>query len=204
MPNPQPGNFFALTTNSLGAYGVQAQCSLVAFTNVYIYGNKTGGPITGAGGNFYTNGYTAVYMTEGPYNASSTPKNTNYMEIYVPAYGYGSIDTNLWGRPVPTHAYQITGILADYKGGSELDVTRFEDFVTAPPAPFTNSVTLGSKGVVTMNWAVQTGSTYSVHSASNLLGPWTQIAYGLSYYPANGTFSVTNTGAAKFYQISTP
>jgi len=126
------------------------------------------------------------------------------MEIYVPAYGYGSIDTNLWGRPVPTHAYQITGILADYKGGSELDVTRFEDFVTAPPAPFTNSVTLGSKGVVTMNWAVQTGSTYSVHSASNLLGPWTQIAYGLSYYPANGTFSVTNTGAAKFYQISTP
>jgi hypothetical protein len=200
MPNPQPANFALLATNALSPYGVQIQCALVTFTNIYIYGSKTGGTI-GNGGIFYSNGYTKLYMTEGPY---SSPQNTNYITLYVPAYGFGGISTNIWYKPVPKYAYQLSGIMADFDGASELDVTRLQDFVTNAPAAFTNSVTLGKKGVLTMNWPVQTGSTYTVYSASNLLGLWTQIAYGLSYYPTNGTFSVTNTVSEQFYRISTP
>jgi hypothetical protein len=200
MPAPQLGNFSQLATNALGAYGVQVQCSLVTFTNVYIYGNKTGGAYTGNGGNFYTNGYTTLYFTEGPYSA---PNNTNYIELYVPAYGNGSISTNLFGQKVPTHAYQLTGVMADYKGASELVVTRYQDFVTNAPSSFTASVTQTS-GVPTISWPTQTGSTYSVYSATNLHGPWTNQAFGLSYYPSTGTYTDTNRAPAKFYQISTP
>jgi hypothetical protein len=200
MPAPTMGNFAQFATNALGAYGVQAQCSLVTFTNIYIYGTKTGGAYTGGGGNFYTNGYTALYITQGPY---SNPGNTNVFELYVPAYGYGSISTNLWGQKVPSHAYQLTGVMANYKGTSELDLTRLQDIVTNALAPFMASVAQ-TKGVTTISWPVQAGSTYSVNSTTNLKGPWTNQTFGLSYYPTNGTFTDPNAAQAKFYKISTP
>jgi hypothetical protein len=48
-----------------------------------------------------------------------------------------------------------------------------------------------------------TGSTYSVYSATNLLGPWTQT-FGLGYYPSMGAYTDTNAATAKFYRVSTP
>jgi len=212
MPAPQlcnANNFNLLVTNSLSPYGVAVQCSLVTFTNVYIYANRTGGPITFNGGNFYTNSTTSLYMTEGPYSA---PNNTNSIQIYVPDYrgndisGNGYTSTNLWGATIPTYAYQVTGILEYYSGipGNELAVTRYQDFVTSAPASFTAGVTkTNANGVATISWPAQTGSTYSVYGATNLNGPWNQT-FGLSYFPSTGIFTDTNKAAAKFYRISTP
>jgi hypothetical protein len=203
MPAPQlcnVSNFNVLATNSLSSYGVAVQCSLVTFTNVYIYTNRFGVPYTG---NFFSNGFTALYMTEGPY---SYPNNTNSIEVYVPAYGYGYPSTNLWGAAVPAYCYQITGILAAFHSGaavfSELDVTRLQDFVTSAPSSFTSSLTKTS-AVATVSWPAQVGSTYSVYGATNLNGPWNQT-FGLSYYPSTGIFTDTNKAAAKFYKVSTP
>jgi len=202
-PAPQLGDFSKLATNTLGAYGVQVQCSLMTFTNVYIYGNRVGGAI-GNGGKFFTNGFTAVFMTQGPYSA---PNNTNSLEIFVPAYGSGyATSSNFWGQVVPTYAYQITGALAAFSSGgvliSELDVTRIQDIVTAAPASFTTGLTTTGT-VSTVSWPAQTGSTYSVYSATNVSGPWSQT-FGLSYYPSTGVFADTNKTAAKFYKVSTP
>ncbi len=211
MPAPQlcnVSNFNTLATNALSPYGVAVQCSLVTFTNVYIYGSKTGGAI-GNGGVFYTNGYTALYMTEGPYNSVN---NKNTIEIYCPAYsgvtaaGNGYTSTNLWGATVPTYCYQLSGILAAFHSGSsvfsELDVTRLQDFVTNPPAPFTSSLTR-TGSVSTVTWPAQVGSTYSFYSSTNVTGPWTQT-FGLSYFPTTGTYIETNHATSRFYQVSTP
>jgi hypothetical protein len=206
MPAPQlcnASNFNVLATNSLSPYGVEVQCSLVTFTNVYIYGSRTGGAI-GNGGIFFSNGFTSLYMTEGaPYSA---PNNTNTLEIFVPAYGFGYTSTNFWGVTVPTHCYQISGALAAFHSGaavfSELDVTRLQDFVTNAPASFTDGLTR-TGSVSTVSWPAQVGSTYSVYGATNLNGPWNQT-FGLSYYPSTGIFMDTNKAAAKFYKVSTP
>jgi hypothetical protein len=55
-----------------------------------------------------------------------------------------------------------------------------------------------------VNWPAVAGSTYSIYSETNLLGPWTQQAFGLSYYPSTGTYTDTNAAKAKFYRVSTP
>lgn len=198
MPAVQMPSFSLLATNPLCAAAIQIQCALVTFTNVYIYGSKTGGAI-GNGGKFYTNGYTSLYITQGPY---SNPANTNYMELFVPAYGYGGLSTNLWGQIVPGQAYQLTGVMANFDGASELDATRLQDFVATPPAPFAASMTV-TNGSPTLAWPALAGSTYSVYGATNLLGPWTQT-FGLSYYPSVGLYPLTNGAAAAFYKISTP
>jgi hypothetical protein len=212
MPAPQlcnASNFNVLSTNSLTPYGIQVQCSLVTFTNVYFYASRTGSVVTFNGGKFYTNSTTSLYMTEGPY---SFPNNTNSIEVYVPDYkgndinGNGYTSTNLWGATIPTYAYQVTGILEYYSGipGNELAVTRIQDFVTSAPASFTSSLTkTNASGVATVSWPAQSGSTYSVYGATNLNGPWNQT-FGLSYFPSTGIFTDTNKAAAKFYKMSTP
>jgi hypothetical protein len=200
MPPPQPGNFAQLATNALGAYGVQSQCSLITFTNVYIYGSKTGSVFTANGGKFFTNSFTALYMTQGPF---SRPNNTNVIELYVPAYGYGSISTNIWGQPVSTNAYEVTGVMENFSGASELCLTRLDDLVTNTPSSF--PVTLSrTNAVSTVTWPIKTGSTYSIYSATNAAGPWTNLSYGYSYFPTNGTYLDTNRTSVKFYKISTP
>jgi hypothetical protein len=198
MPPPQLGNFNQLATNALGAYGVQVQCSLVSFTNVYIYGTATGGAITG-GGIYFSNGFTSLFITQGPY---SSPGNTNTVQFFIPAYGFGSISTNFWDKIVPTHAYQVTGVMANFKGASELDVTRIDDIVTNAPPSFMAGL-VKTNGLATVTWPALSGSTYSVYSSTNILGPWTQT-FGLSYYPSTGAYTDTNSAATKFYRISTP
>jgi hypothetical protein len=200
--------FNNLATNGLGTNAILTDCSLVTLTNVYIYGNRFGGPI-GNGGIFYSNSYTIVYFTIGPYN---NPNNTNSMEIYQFGYNYGPAAspialTAIGGQPVPTNCYQLTGVYETYNGLPEILPSRLADYVTNPPAPFMASASVAKiKGgsAATINWLVQAGSTYSVYSATSLPGPWTQAAYGLTYYPTNGTFTDTNSAPAKFYRVSSP
>jgi hypothetical protein len=60
-----------------------------------------------------------------------------------------------------------------------------------------------SNGVSQLTWPAVPGSTYSVYSATNITGPWTQT-FGLGYYPSTGVYAVTNAAANQFYKVSTP
>jgi hypothetical protein len=84
----------------------------------------------------------------------------------------------------------------------EVYPSRYADFVTTAPASFAAGLT-ESNGVGTLTWPAVTGSTYSVYSATSLLGPWTQT-FGLSYYPSTGIYTATNAAARQFYKVSTP
>jgi len=194
LPAPQMLNFSLMATNPLGAYGNQIQDALVTVTNVYIYSSTAGAPVSGT---FYANGYSDLYMTEGPYNSAT---NSHTIDMYV--LNYAGVETNFTGKLEPGQAYQLTGPMSLYNGGGEIVLTRYADFVTNQPAPFAAGLTV-SNGVSLLTWPVATGSTYSVYSATNLLGPWTQT-FGLGYYPSAGIYTVTNSAAARFYKVSTP
>jgi hypothetical protein len=205
--------FNQLATNNFGTVGLTYQCSLVTFTNVYLYGNRTGGALgvtggqhDGVGGIFESNYYTEVYFTaNGPYSPATG--NTNTFQLFQPTYNYGPaanpIEINPFDdAPIPTNCYQLTGIYAPYSAATaELVPSRLADYVTNPPPPFPISLYLTTP---TLNWLPQIGSTYSVNSATNLSGPWTQAAYGLAYFPTNGSFTDTNLAPAKYYYITSP
>ena len=196
LPTPQPLNFSLMATNPLGTYGVAIQNALVTLTNAYFYKTKAGAAYASTA-TFYSNGYTSFYLTQGPFNSVT---NANTLEIFVPTYG--GLATNLADQLIPGQAYQVTGVMANYNGAAELDVTRLQDFVLAPPAPFAVGLTV-SNGVSRITWPAATGSTYSVYTATNLPGPWTQT-FGLSYYPSTGAYAVTNGPGAQFFRVSTP
>lgn len=197
VPAPQLVNFQLAATNFGGAYGNQIQGSLVTITNAYFYKAKTGTAIPSTY-TYYSNSYTSFYMTQGPYSAS----NTNSIEVYVVSYGGDS--TNFSNKPEPQQAYQVTGVLEAYPKAAtpEFAPTRYVDLVLVPPASFNATVTI-TNGAPQVAWPAMTGSTYSVYSATNLFGPWTQT-FGLSYYPSTGIYTDTNATAAKFYRVSTP
>jgi hypothetical protein len=60
-----------------------------------------------------------------------------------------------------------------------------------------------TNGVSQLNWPTVTGSTYSVYSATNITGPWTQT-FGLGYFPSSGVYTQTNPAAIQFYKVSSP
>jgi len=196
MPPTALLNVTNYLTDPTNAYSIGIQNSLVTLTNVYLYSSAKGAALS-ATATYYSNSYSKIYATEGPYGTPAN--NTNCLLIFVPAYG--PLATNFWNQPIPHTAYEISGVITIYTT-PEFDVTRFQDIVTNAPAPFTTSIA-STGGVSTLSWPAVVGSTYSVLSATNLLGPWTP-AFGLSYYPSSGTYTVTNAAAATFYQVTTP
>jgi hypothetical protein len=208
--------FNSIATNNFGSTALTYQCSVVTFTNCYIYGNNKGGVLgitgnqhDGVGGIFESNYYTQVYFTaNGPYNPATG--NTNTWELYEPTYNYGPaanpiLDNPFDDAPIPTNCVQLTGIYVPYSAGvAELIPSRLVDYVTNAPAPFVTSIAESKTGTATVTWPANPGSTYSVNSAAAINGPWTQAAYGLAYYPTNGSFTDTNKSPAKFYQITSP
>jgi hypothetical protein len=197
LPAVAPLNFSLMATNPSSPYGLGIQGSLVTLTNVYLYSTATG---TAVSGNFPTNSTKALYAFAQPYSAGQP-----YIEVYV--YTYTNVvnnsSTNLWGKPIPNHVYQLTGNLIAYNPTTaEFYPTRFVDFVSTLPGSFSAGVTV-SNGISQISWPTVNGSTYSLYSATNILGPWTQT-FGLGYYPSIGAYTDTNTAAAKFYRVSTP
>ena len=73
------------------------------------------------------------------------------------------------------------------------------------PAAFNISLGVTNKKT-TVSWSPIVGSTYSIYSAANINGPWNNEAYGLTYYPTNGTFSeaFSSNTPAKYFQITSP
>lgn len=211
--------FNDLATNAFGTNGLYYQCSLVTFSNVYLYGSPSGGAFgsdgseSGVGGIFYSNAYTYLYFTVGgPYSAVTG--NTNTMEIKQPTYNSGPASAPVGYNPfndvkIPTRCYELTGIYIPYNATlGELIPSRLADYVTnAPPAP-TNSIVMTQAGltITTPQASLQTGSTYSVQATPSLTTPsWTRAAYGLGYWPTNVTFTDTNiVPPGKFYTISSP
>jgi hypothetical protein len=201
-------NYFDLATNVLGTNALTVACSLVTFTNAYLYGTAnggafgTGGSHSGVGGVFASNTYTILYFTVGgPYHV---PDNTNTIEVFQPAYNLGTT-TNVFDYvTIPTQCYQLTGVYLCFGGTPEIIPSRIADYVTNPPPAFSTTIAAAKPGAALAWQPVQAGSTYTVYGATNLAGPWKQTAYGLTYYPTNGAFTDTNVAPAKFYRISSP
>jgi len=220
--NPFLGNpYYAdLTANPLGTNALRFSDSLVTFTNVYFYGNATGGALgsgpngganSGVGGIFTSNSYCILYITVGaPYDAVT---NNQTMEIFQPTYDYRNGTTPIAlnpfdYQPIPTHCAQLTGILLPYGGSPsyvEVIPSRYEDYLTNSPAAFNVSLGATNKSA-TVGWPAVPGATYSVYSATNITGPWTNEAYGLTYYPTNGAFSeaIGSGTSAKFFRVTSP
>ena len=221
--NPFLGNPFYTnwTANPVGSNALRFDASLVTLTNVYLYGNSTGGAFgsgsgtvqaySGVGGVFTTNSYCILYATVGaPYDAVTNPYT---MEIFQPTYDYRNGSTSIApnpidGLPIPTHCAELTGIFEPYGGTPsyvELVPSRYQDYLATSPAPFSLSVGATNK-TATVTWPPTEGATYSVYSATNLTGPWTNEAYGLTYYPTNGAFSkaIGSGKSAKFFRVTSP
>jgi hypothetical protein len=193
LPQSAPLDLLGMASNPTGAYGNQIQCSLVTLTNVYIYSSASGAPVSGT---FPTNANTTLYAFTQPYSAGQTN-----LIIYV--YGSAGEATNFWGQPIPNYACEITGIMGLYSTTEpELYPTRYLDFVTALPAPFSIRLTR-SNSTSQVSWPAVAGSTYSVYAATNAAGPWVR-SFGLSYFPSSGTFAETNAASRRFYRVGSP
>ncbi len=197
LPAPLPLNLALMATNTMGDYGRSVQCSLVTLTNVYLYSSSKGAAVSG---NFPVNSTKALYAFSQPY-AAGLP----YMEIYVVTYTNVNNPQNAayWNQPIPSFAYQVTGAMGIYSTNTpEIYPSRFADFVTTPPAPFSVSVS-ATNNVPTVTWPAVPGSTYSLYTSTNVAGPWNRT-FGLSYYPSLGSYTVTNPAPVQFYHVSTP
>jgi hypothetical protein len=198
LPPVAPLNLALMSTNCMGTYGIGIQNALVTLTNVYLFSDTSGDPVSG---NFGTNAETVLDA----YQTDST--NGPYIEVDVYTYtnAANQFGTNLWGRPIPSFCYQLTGVTAIENFGTPYPLLypqRYEDFVTTLPASFRTGLA-HTNAVSTITWPAVPGSTYSVYGATNLLGPWSQ-AFGLGYYPSIGTYTTTNGAATQFYKISSP
>ncbi len=199
LPAPIPLNIAAMSTNDSiqGSYGEINQCALATLTNVYIYASAAGAAISG---NFPTNSSKALYAFQQPYSAGLP-----YIEVYVYTYTNAAnlINTNYFGKPIKNFYYEITGANGVYNPTEpNFYPTRYQDFVSTLPASFSANLTM-TNGVPTVTWPAVVGSTYSVYSAANITGPWTQT-FGLSYYPSTGIYTDTNAAATQFYKVSSP
>ncbi|MGD1087426.1 MAG: hypothetical protein ABR955_01690 [Verrucomicrobiota bacterium] len=197
LPQVAPLNLALMSTNCMGSYGIGIQDSLVTLTNVYLF-TTAGAPVSG---NFGTNAETELDA----YQTDST--NGPYIEVDVYTYtnAVNQFGTNLWGQPIPSFCYQLTGVTAIENFGTPYPLfypQRYEDFVTTLPPSFKVGVA-HSNSISTISWPAVPGSTYSVYGATNILGPWSQ-AFGLSYYPSIGSYTTTNAAATQFYKVSSP
>ncbi len=203
LPAPQLVDFNTIATNTVGTGTPQSalptalECSLISLTNVYLYANATGSPLTGT---YPVNSSKGLYAFQHPYSAGQP-----YIEIFVYTYTnqYNLINTNYINQPVPSFAYEITAPLGYFSPNApEPYPTRFQDIVTNLPPSFSTTVAVTNRAA-SLSWPAAVGSTYSVYSTTNLLGPWTQT-FGLGYYPSIGSYRDTNSAPNKFYKVSSP
>ena len=198
------GVFTDLATNGLGTNGILLQCSLVTFTNVYFYGSKLA---TNQPQSLFTsnNATSKLYFDIGSTNQSGT----NTLQCYQYCSNYGTPGTpNYVLNPfnnahIPTNCYQLTGVLLPYQGNFELCPSRLADYVTNPPV-IAPTISRSKNGVSTVSVHPQTGSTYSVYTATNIAGPWSRKTSGLAYYPTNATFIETNAAKSGYYRVTSP
>lgn len=158
--------------------------SLVMFTNVYFMSNS---------------------IATGNRNMMATNSAGTLFLFYFPA----SQDQDLRNRTLPSFAWTVTGVLVRYNSIYECMVTRFVDVVgTAPTAGALQIAKTANKNV--LSWTavpfgyVGGGYAYSLLGATDLTGPWTPVAMGLSFTNAAGAFEDPATEGRKFYRLVSP
>ena len=199
-----------LSSSPYGSNSLRYSCSIVTFTNVYIYGSSTGGALGaggahyGVGGIFVSNSYTELYFTVGsPYDAVT---NTNMMELFQPSYNITGTTNQFNNMPIPTNCAQLTGTLAPYSASyNEVIPSRYEDYAVSNPPPFSVAFGVTNK-TASLSWPTIGGNTYSVYTTTNLNGTFTNEIFGIGYFPTNGAFSETiNTNIpAKYFSVTSP
>jgi hypothetical protein len=115
-------------------------------------------------------------------------------------------------------AYSVTGVLTQFKSGAyansvyELNVTRFSDVVTNPPPAPTVTATMAGNQIL-LNWDAVPYVTnydapgpyaYTVQAASDVNGPYSPIASGLTFSTTNGTYAEALSAGPRFYRVSVP
>jgi hypothetical protein len=188
--NPMPASkpfTFSLTNNLPAIEALEG--SLITITNVYF---PTGG--TGA---FFPRGSTVV-MTNAA--GEGFPLFVNSTAL---------VETNM---PIPAFAYEVTGVLSQFLSQTEPDRTRGYQIIPTSYAyivtnlPPTPDLAINRTGnVTTLGWTNLDGSTYSIHAATDVAGPYSRVAFGLNFLTnTTGSFVETNSGAVRFYRASSP
>jgi PKD repeat protein len=182
-----PGPTYLASNPALAATNIEG--SLIVVTNVYFESYP---------GTFAANKHYVLT------NAAGQVLNT---EIYTSSY-----DTDLVvGKPIPKFAYSVTGTLDQFGTPPvewELITTVYSNIVTSPPPPVNVTAALSGSGgsSVTLTWTpVPYDYTYTVRSATNVAGPYTNLATGLWFTNTPAIFTDVAPGAhAKFYEIVSP
>ncbi len=182
---PAPFVFYPYLTNNTPLMETNLEGRFVMLTNVFF---------PSSGGNFASGN---IIVT----NQSGMP-----LIVYISAQC-----TNVIGQPMPRFAWSVSGPLAQYKSSSysqtgyEVNLTRIEDVVTAPPPAVTVSAIVSGKDVV-LNWtAVPYSYSYSVYSSTDVAGPYTPLSTGLTFITPEASFIDTNAAViTRFYKVASP
>lgn len=184
-PLPAPTVFSPTLTNNAGLMETNLEGKFVMMTNVFF--PSTGSTPLPAGNVIVTNQSGVPFIV--------------FVSSQIPG---------LIGQPMPTFAYSVLGVLSQFKSGSyssagyELNLTRWEDVITAAPPAVTATATLSGNNVV-LSWvAVPYSYSYSVLAASDINGPYLPVGVGLTFTGADGTFNTPKTGSAQFFKIVSP
>ncbi|MEY2427701.1 MAG: hypothetical protein QOJ40_586, partial [Verrucomicrobiota bacterium] len=141
-----------------------------------------------------------------------------------------TIDTDTANKTIAQRRpWTITGVMSQFLSGNnipnpttpytnrtyEINVTRFSDIVTTPPPVTTVTATRSGNNVVltwpvvpySTNYAAPGAYSYSVQTATSVLGPYVPLVTGLAFGTATGTYIHTNallSGPQKFYRVVSP
>jgi hypothetical protein len=174
--------------------------SVCMLTNVY-FGTNAGTVING---NYY------VYVT-----------NSAGLAGYL--YFWGAYNPDLQGRVLPSFAYSVNGVLFTREAGDNgsfwygLGISKWSDVITQPPYPpnpLVVSVTRSGAGS-TISWNEVPISTppsqytppnsASVLAATNLEGPYSPLATGLTFTTTPISYTDMDTNSTqKFYRVTSP
>jgi hypothetical protein len=123
-------------------------------------------------------------------------------------YFWADQDQDLVSNTIPAFAYSVQGPLFTREAGdagsfwSGIGVSKWADVVTTPL--IVHASWAGSAPQITWSAVAQTYS-YSVLAASALTGPFTNIATGLKFPDANGTYTDPSAGGQqRFYRVTSP
>ena len=187
MPAAKSFNSFSLTNDVAAMEALEG--SLVTITNAYFR--------SGGAGAFFPRGSTTIITNE----AGET------FTMFVNGTALPQTDVL-----IPGFAYQVTGVMSQFLGetqpnrtaGYQIIPTSYAYVVTnLPPAP---DLTVSRAGnVTTLGFPNLDGSTYSIHAASDVAGPYSRVAFGLNFLTNTlGGFSETTGAAVRFYRASSP
>jgi hypothetical protein len=158
---------------------------------------------------------TNVYFPGGSVGANFASGNYVLTNLNGDVFTFflNAANVNVIGQPVPQFASKVSGALGYYNGattadrsaGFEIDPSTYSDIVAGPNPPQGVIVVTGG-GVPVINWAAQPFVPYSVLWSTNVAGPYTAIATGLTFTSVAGTYTDSvNTGLpTSFYKISSP